>query len=279
MTIPYMARFGPHREYADKLLGLALEYSEEKYGAFELIQQHEPTVIRRQLLELEKGENLSVAVSMPMRDWLEKAQIVPFPLLKGLASYRMFFAVGKNSASFNRIDKLENLKALKIGQGQGWSTGKILEDNGFQVVYGGPYDTLFPMLFADRFQLLMRGAYEIGPELTRYRADMPDLSVVEGIAIYTYLPMYFFVTKAQPLLAERVQYGLEKAYASGKLDALFQQYFGETLIWIKSNKHRFFYVRNTNIDSSFYMHDKAYLLNEIVHLEEEHMEFPVGVSP
>src|SRR5690606_37003099 len=153
------------------------------------------------------------------------------------------------------IDDLETLKTFEIGQGAGWSTAKILEDNGFKVVIGGTYKTLFPMLYANRFQLLMRGVYEIFPELDHYKPDMPELAIVDGIAIYTYLPMYFFVSKEQPDLGDRLEYGLKKAHESGQIDTLFAQYFGATLGYLNLDQRTVFCVANTNIDGSFYEND------------------------
>lgn len=263
VKIPYMEVAGLHREYANALLELTLTLSEPRYGPYELVQQTSGTVIKRQLLELEAGQNLSVAVSMPTPEWLEKAEVVPIPILKGLASYRVFFAREKNLTEFNAIDSVQRLKTLRIGQGPGWSTGKILKDNGFQVVYGGPYPTLLPMLNADRFDLLMRSAYEVEAELKRYQPDMPDLAVVEGFAVYTYLPMYYFVSRTQPELAERIEYGLALAHKSGQLDELFDTYFSGTLEMLNLDNRKIFYLPNTNIDPSIYERDKPYLLKSV----------------
>jgi len=267
--IPYMERPGLHREYADSLLRLALKLSEEAFGPYRVVQQPEQTVIQRNLLELEEGKSLSVAVSMPTPDWLSRAQVVQFPIMRGMASYRMFFVRQRDLEELNKIDSIDALKAYAIGQGQGWSTGKVLEDNGFEVVYGGPYETLLPMLSAGRFALLMRGVYEIVPELETYGSTMPELGVVEGFAIYTYLPMYFFVTKQQPELAERLEYGLRKAHASGQLDELFEQFFGDIMDLLDLEARKVLAIPNTNIDPSFYEQDSPYLLDSVKKLEQQ----------
>ncbi len=272
VDIPYMERAGLHLDYAIDLLTLALALSEQRYGPYKIVQQPSQTVIRRQLLELQKNERLSVAISMPMPEWLNNAEQIPFPIMKGLASYRLFFSHRQNLERVNAIEGLAALKTLKIGQGAGWSTAKILEDNGFEVVYGGPYETLFPMLLGDRFQLLMRGVYEIKPELEVYQPDMPDLAMVDEIAIYTYLPMYFFVSRKQPELAERLNFGLKKAHETGQWDALFYHYFSDTLSLLNLETRRVFYLNNTNIDRSFYANDKPYLLPSIVTLESQRQQ-------
>lgn len=267
VRIPYMEREAAHRVYADELLRLALELSKEKYGPYKIVQQRQETVIRRQLLEVETGKNLSLAVSMPTPEWMEKTQVVQVPIMKGLASYRLFLASDKNRAKFKNINSLMELKTLMIGQGQGWSTAKILEDNGFNVMRGGPYPTLIPMLKANRFELLMRSIYEVEPELSAYKKTMPELMIANDFGLYTYLPMYFFVSKHQALLAERLTYGLHKAHQDGQLNKLFESHFTDALKLLRDKQRKTFFLTNTNIDKGFFEQDKPYLLKEIIALE------------
>jgi ABC-type amino acid transport substrate-binding protein len=269
VTIPYMDVEGPHRRYADEVLAKALELSKSKYGPYRIEIQQQESVIRRQLVELQKGTSISVAVSMPTPEWLENALPVRFPLMKGISSYRLFLGHKDNQPLFTSINNLNDLKKVSIGQGPGWSTGKILEDNGFKVVYGGPYPTLLPMLDANRFQLLMRGIFEVEPELKASTKTMPNIVIVEYFAVYTYLPMYFFVAKNQPLLAERIEYGLKIAHANGQLNKIFNRHFGSELKLLKNKNLKIFYVQNTNIDRTFFQQDKPYLLDSIIKLEEK----------
>ncbi len=273
VVIPYMEVEASHRVYADALLSLALTLSKEKYGPYKIEQQTQQSVIRRQLVELEKGNSISVAVSMPTQEWLEKALPVRIPLMKGLASYRFFLGNNNNQHLFDQIHTLGGLKALSIGQGPGWSTGKILEDNGFNVVYGGPYATLIPMLEANRFQLLMRGIFEVEPELAANKKAMPDLTIIKNFAVYTYLPMYFFVAKNRPQLAARIEYGLKKANANGQMDSLFNTYFHDELKLLQNKNLTVFYLPNTNINKTFFQHDKPYLLKSIIQMEMQNKSF------
>jgi hypothetical protein len=268
VKIPYMDRAASHRIYANELLKLALSLSAEKYGPFKITQQKYQTVLNRQLLEIENGQWLSVAVSMPTKEWLSNAQIVNFPIMKGLASYRLFFSLDKTLPQLNQLQSLDALKKLYIGQGRGWSTANILEDNGFTVMYGVSYENLFPMLHADRFQLLMRGIYEIEPEFEEYKHTMPHLRIVDSFAVYTYLPMYFFVNKKQIQLVERLTYGLIRANDSGQLDNLFNHYFAKTVLSLKTPR-KVFFLNNSNIEPSFFVRDRPYLLEEIRQLEKQ----------
>lgn len=267
VIVPFMDRPASHRLYADELLKLALSLSAEKYGPYHIIQQQQEVVVDRQLVQLQKIDSLSVATSMPTQKWLDNAQMVPFPIMKGLASYRMFFTHSMHLKELQHIQSVADLKLLSIGQGIGWSTAEILQQNGFKVSYGVKYSLLFPMLYANRFHLLMRSIYEIEPEWQKYNAEMPELRMVENFAVYTYLPMYFFVNKKQPKLAQRLLYGLKLAFNNGQLGALYQHYFGDILSLLNKQDRKVFYLTNNNIDPSFFSHDKPYLLNKIVALE------------
>ncbi|WP_323815984.1 hypothetical protein [Cellvibrio sp. NN19] len=267
IVIPYMEVNASHRLYTDHLLAKAMEASVDKYGPYKIVQQEQSSVLKRHLLDLEKG-SISVATSMPIPEWMDNALAVRIPLMKGLASYRLFLGGKKHWQDFDKVKKLADLKRFNIGQGDGWSTGKILEDNGFNVVYG-PSSTLLAMLEANRFQLLMRGIFEAKPDLAAQQKSTPELLLVDQFAVYTYLPMYFFVGKDKPELAGRLEYGLKKLHASGQMDALFNAYFADDLKLLNNKKTKVFYINNTNIDPSFFEHDKPYLLESIVKLEKK----------
>jgi len=267
VTIPYMEREAPHRDYADAVLALALKLSSDKYGPYRIVQQHDETVIRRQLVQLETGR-LSVAVAMPAQEWLDGALPVRVPLMRGLASFRFFLGQKDLLPLYDSVRTVADLKTLSIGQGPGWSTAHILEDNGFKVVYGGAHATLIPMLHSGRFQLLMRSIYEVEPELRAQQAANPGLIVVDNFAVFTYMPMYFFVAKSEPRLAERLEYGLKKAYANGEHDRLINRYFGDSMKLLKTRRLKLLHVPNTNIDKSFFERDRPYLMESVVELEK-----------
>ncbi|MFG6413776.1 substrate-binding periplasmic protein [Roseateles sp. DC23W] len=267
VTIPYMEREAPHRVYADRLLALALSLSSDRYGPYRLEQQKQESVIRRQLLELEPGGTLSVAVAMPSAEWLERARAVRFPLMKGLSSFRFFLGSKANQPLYDGVHHIEDLKRLSIGQSPGWSTIKPLQDSGFRVGIGGAHATLIPMLQSGRFQLLMRSVFEVGPELQAHQRQQPDLMIVDDFTVFTYMPMYYFVARDQPRLAERIEYGLKLAHASGKLDRLFVQYFGASLALLKHRQLKVFRIPNTNIDPGFFQRDRPFLLDAVIAAE------------
>lgn len=271
VTIPYMDRLAPHRTYADQLLAIALDLASDRYGPAKVVQQARDTVIRRQLLELERDGGISVAIALPSAEWLDMALPVRVPIMRGLSSFRLFFGLRSKQALYDSVRSIEDLKALRIGQGPGWSTAPLLEANGFKITYGGTYNTLIPMLAAERYPLLMRAAFEVGPELKANTASHPELMLVEPFALFSYLPMYFFVSRRQPQLAERIEYGLKRAHASGALDKLFQATFGDALRLLRRLNPRYFTIPNPSLEARSFERDRPYLLPEVIALEERRL--------
>lgn len=266
-----------HRRYADQLLELALEYTLDEYGDVEIRQQPVETVVGRQLKQITISDGLSVAVAMPTQDWLEKAILVPVPLLRGLPSFRMFLGRNSERENLSRIMSSDELRTLLIGQGRGWSTANILEENQFQVVYATRYEQLIPILNANRFDILMRGSYEIGAEWNAFRDEEPLFYIVENFAVFTYLPMYFFVNENNPELAKRIYEGLDKAFDEGAMQALFDEYFKNYIPCI-SQTNKLFCLTNSNITPALFENDRKYLLPSVIETYDTAMLSPSGTQ-
>ena len=69
-------------------------------------------------------------------------------------------------------------------------------------------------------------------------------------------------------LAERLEYGLKKAYANGEHDRLINRYFGDSMKLLKTRRLKLLHVPNTNIDKSFFERDRPYLMESVVELEK-----------
>lgn len=268
--VPKMIRQASHVEYMHELLKLSLDKTKAEYGGYDIRYHDSETLPERQLKGLEEGKQVSVTFSHAKSKWDTAAIRVPFPLIKGLGSYRFFFTMPRHIPALEKLNSKKDFYQFSYGQGLGWSTAGILEDNQFRVVYGSSYAGMFVMLNANRFDLLMRSAYEILGERTYLSQAHPKIIHYPNVAMLTFMPMYFYVSDAQPELAIRLEKGLRYAAESGEFDALFTRYFTDAVNFSQSPSVRTFWIDNPNVTSEQFDELKPYLLPALIEKIEPH---------
>jgi hypothetical protein len=178
----------------------------------------------RQVLALRDG-TLTVMLMDAGARLEEEFVPVRIPLDKGLLGYRIFLIHRDRQAEFSRIATLDQLRAMTVGQGLGWTDVQIWRSNGFTVVEGTSYDGLFSMTVGRRFDFFSRGLVEIVGEYQKRAAGMPDLHIEESLCVHFPMPWYFYFarTEAGKRLAARVEAGLRAMIADGSFDANFER--------------------------------------------------------
>jgi len=215
---------GDHRyDYAGQLLQLALSKSGVEYRI-------EPAALamnqERQVQELEAGRSIDVG---PIPSSAEReARLLPImiPLNKGVLGWRLGLIRRGEESSFDRIQSLDDLKRVRIAQGQEWPDTQILRANGIDVITAPRYEGLFKMLISRRFDYFPRSVMEIWDEQEN-NAD--TLEVEQHVALHYFYDAYFMVNRHNTRLAYDIERGLEKALADGSFNRLFQQYYGDRL--------------------------------------------------
>ena len=215
---------GDHRyDYAGQLLQLALSKSGVEYRI-------EPAALamnqERQVQELEAGRSIDVG---PIPSSAEReARLLPImiPLNKGVLGWRLGLIRRGEESSFDRIQSLDDLKRVRIAQGQEWPDTQILRANGIEVITAPRYEGLFKMLISRRFDYFPRSVMEIWDEQEN-NAD--TLEVEQHVALHYFYDAYFMVNRHNTRLAYDIERGLEKALADGSFNRLFQQYYGDRL--------------------------------------------------
>ena len=215
---------GDHRyDYATQLLQLALSKSGTDYriqpAEFAMNQE-------RQVLELEAGRSIDVG---PIPSSAEReARLLPImiPLNKGVLGWRLGLIRKGEKASFEGVQTLDDLKRVRLAQGQEWPDTQILKANGIDVITAPRYEGLFKMLIGKRFDYFPRSVMEIWDEQEN---NASTLEVEPHLALHYFYDAYFMVNRRNTRLAHDIEAGLEKAIADGSFDRLFQQYYGERL--------------------------------------------------
>lgn len=181
------------------------------------LQHPAPDLPRERLRQmLQDGQlDLTWSTTTPEREAL--ALPVRFNLLKGTNELRFLLVRAADLPALRQLRTLDALRRLRAGAGAFWSDTQILRANGFAVEAATKFDSLFHMLQAGRFDFIPRTRDEIDTELKRYAG----LAELPGVALQYRQPLYFFVTRDKPQLAERLLRGLNLAAADGSFDALF----------------------------------------------------------
>lgn len=205
--------------YYPAVLRLALERSAGGDAPPALEEVGDPSLVKeryRRLLAV--GElDLLWSSSTPERE----AEFLPvrFNLLKGVNEHRVLVVRRRDLPRFAALNGLEDLRALKAGAGVHWSDAQILRANRFEVVTASRHHSLFQMLARGRFDFLALSVAEVDDALLAH--DDPDLAVEPTLLLRYPQPIYFFVNRQRPELAERLLRGLQAAAADGSLDRLF----------------------------------------------------------
>jgi len=221
-----LVRYAYHYELLDALLKRTVA----RYGSFVMRPYTEPISSARGWQEALSGELLNVYFSDVGHRIIDEGMIpIPYPVDKGLLGYRICLIVKQDQAKIDRIDSIDQLRALTVGQGRDWGDVKIYEYNRIPIDSTSTYDSLFAMLAHGRFDLFPRGATEIQQEMAAYGPRYPDLVIDRHLLVRYPFAQFFYVSKSAPRLAARLEDGFEQMVRDGSFDALFNRHFARSL--------------------------------------------------
>ncbi len=172
----------------------------------------------RMLRQVKEGStDVTWAVTSAERERVHLA--VYFPLARGLLGYRVFLVHPDNQQSFGARAPGELKQSISV-QGIGWPDTDIMRFNGYRVEEV-PLTMMFKLIETKMADYFPRSVMEVDYELaTRPSAQ---LVIEPHLAFYYPSPTYFFVSKRNRSLAERLKKGLDLALADGSLIALYNQ--------------------------------------------------------
>ena len=229
--------------YFHLLLRLALEKTE---GPFSIeFYPHELTSPRR---ALEIKRNGVINIMWDGTNAQRERELLPIriSLVRDLNDYRVFLIRKEDEARFRAVRSLADLRKFTAGGGVNWPSVDVLRHNGLAVETAVNYSSLFPMLKAKRFDYLPRGVHEAWAEEQVYGKD--GLMVEPTIFLHYRVPFYFFVSRDNKAMAERVEKGLKLAQADGSFDRLLNGYpaFRRALSEIAARKRKVFELELPN---------------------------------
>jgi hypothetical protein len=248
--------------YQYELLHLVLEKTRPSYGDYSLTRVTTFFTTARVRRELSRGKIFNVQAA-PWRPAtvgnLEPALRVDKDICKGLIGYRQLIIHSDNQQSFSKINNLKNLKEYTVGVGRGWVDTDIFIDNGIKVNSAANFETLLPMLAAKRFDYISLSVIE-ADEAIKNSGLSESMMVADKPLLYVPLPFVFYVSIHYPLLAKRINDGLNLAMADGSFDLLFDNHFASYIEFIDQHKEQFLILENRSLPEA--MQIKPVLLEQ-----------------
>lgn len=253
-------------DYQVAALTLALEKTLSTHGPYDIIRIEKAFNNADAMREMKAGRiNIQVAPIRSRNHQLahltqDISIAIEIPLIQGLLGYRRLIVRTEQLELFKNITTAQ-LKAQLAGQGKDWEEVYIYRHNKFRINDDGDYLALAHMLAAKRFDYLPLSVTEA--DLIVAQADnATPLAIVPNLMIYYPLPLYFFVSKLQPELAERLEAGLQRAKQDGSLDALFNQHFRSEVTFLKDNRNaRVILLENPSVPEHIGLNKPLFLDN------------------
>jgi len=225
------------------LLKLALQGTVDEYGSYELRSSAVAMNEARAIQELKNNRMINLIWTSSSKEKEQELLPIRIPLRKGLLSYRISLINKNRQSDFISIDSISDLKHQRIGQGLDWGDIAIYYANSIPVITAS-YASLFPMLTHNRFDLFPRGVNEVFNEYQKQKVSYPLLGIEQHLLIYYPWPYYFFTSKSNPLLADRIRLGLERAIANGSFDCIFWKYNESAILEANLFKRKLIHLEN-----------------------------------
>ncbi len=226
--------------YKGEVLTLLLEKSKAKYGPYVLQKKELPGWSQsRAYAELERG-NLDL-ISSQTNESREKTSIpIRYCLYKGLLGVRVGMGTTEVVQQLNQITTWEQLQTVSLGQVFDWPDFAIQSEAGLRVWRLPDLNSSINRMKMGTFQLMPLGVVEVGPVAKRN-----GLATISSWAIAYPTAYYFFVSKARPDIAERLQYGFEVALKDHSFEQLFAKRIGPLVAAAELEKRKIFYIKNS----------------------------------
>jgi hypothetical protein len=224
-----LSGYDAHYAYRYQLIKNVLEITRADYGDYQLRPYKSVTTSARNAQLMSEGKQLNLYWTSPGTPVASAAVIeIPLDILNGLLGYRVCLINQDAATDLSKVKDVQTLASIKIGQAL-WSDRAVYRANQLAIVDAPTFDSLFMMLSAKRFDCIALGVDEVARIYETRKAQYPFLAIDSHLLIHYDYPVYFYVSKKHPLLAQRMAMGLKKMKSNGDFDRLFYKFHAENL--------------------------------------------------
>lgn len=211
----------------------------------------------RQLYAVANG---TVDVGWSLSTENEKALIpIRIPIDKGLIGWRLLLINKDDTGLFANIKSIDELRQIRLGQGQDWVDTSILRANQFTVEGVSTYDGIFKMLKQKRFLYFPRSVLEIAAEINEHREL--DLAIESTLLIHYPAAINFVVGQENSMLAKDIEAGLESMIKDGEFDKIFNKHYAQRLKNLNLRQRHVFELENPFLPKATPLHRRELWFN------------------
>ncbi len=245
-------RSAARQVYERKVLKAILEATEAEWGAWKLEETlDEYPGNEESLVFKDKGHDLFVTIAGNQKFKEGDMIVIPHLLTKNLLGYRVPIIRKEDAGLFDEISSPGDLQKLNHGIPETWSDATIFRHNGYNVVEDGNFDDIFDRLQNKLFDYSAYGANEVLGVYENRASKREGLIIDQNLLLFYPFPLVFYVNPDKPKIAERIEQGLQSIISSGKLDAIFDEHYGNIVEQLKLDKRRIFVLDNPLIPDEF----------------------------
>lgn len=217
------------QSHGEMVITEAMRRTQPQWGAYR-VERYVETMVRERLMEeMLKGDVINTAVVASQPEWETRLVPIWIPVDMGLASLRIGLIRRDAQTRMSSVRSEADLRTLRIGVGQGWSSRRVFEANGYSVETAANQGALTQMLLANRFDYFPRSINEAFEEHGALHAANPALAIETDLLLQFPLPTYIFVSPNTPRLAQRLSAGLESMVRDGTLLKMVNRFHADTL--------------------------------------------------
>lgn len=211
-------------EYEVELLQLALDLTQKEYGAAKATPKIYPTHLRG-IFAMTRGQ-IDVAFLGTSTRYEEDYLPIRVPILQGMLGYRVLLTTEARKDKIDALRTLEDLQENAVAAfGVHWEDARILRHNQLLTSEHASYEEIFRSLHRGETDYIPRGINEVFRELKAQQKLSKNIVLSEKAVLFYPHLRYFFVTRYNRKLAERLEKGLQLALENGSFKALFDKHY------------------------------------------------------
>jgi hypothetical protein len=238
--------------YERAVLEAVLAATKDDMGAWEIVETRDeyPGDAEAGVFS-EKGHDLFVTIAGNQNFGEDDVIVVPYLLTRNLLGYRVPIIREEDAGVFASIELEEELQALNHGIPETWSDAVIFRHNGYSVVEEGNFDDIFERLSAGRFEYSAYGVNEVQGVFENRASKQPGLTIDYNLLIFYPFPLVFYVNPGRTELARRIETGMQRIIASGRLDEVFDAHYGDIVEQLRLKERTLFLLENPLLPHQF----------------------------